>query len=79
MPPRCDKREDRYAAGSDGVVYQRGDETHISAIDAERMLSIVGRDDLALVADEVRRRLNAVVERASASQRVRRSFAASRR
>ena len=47
------------------VVYQRGAETHISAIDAERMLSIVGREDLAPVAEEVRRRLSAVVERVS--------------
>lgn len=37
---------------------------HISAIDAERMLSIVGNDDLASVAHEVRAKLAAVVERA---------------
>ena len=48
------------------VVYRRDDQTHISAIDAERMLSIVGNDDLAPVAAEVRDRLAAVVERASA-------------
>ena len=47
------------------VVYRRGGETHISAIDAERMLSIVGNDELAPVAAEVRRRLAAVVERAA--------------
>lgn len=47
------------------VVYRRGDETHISAIDAERMLSIVGRDDLAPIAAEVRSRLASVVERAA--------------
>ncbi|HEY8703806.1 MAG TPA: DUF302 domain-containing protein [Gaiellaceae bacterium] len=47
------------------VVYQRGGETTISAIDAERMLSIVGNDELAPVAAEVRRRLAAVVERAT--------------
>jgi uncharacterized protein (DUF302 family) len=47
------------------VVYQRGAETHISAIDAERMLSIVGNDALAPVAAEVRNRLAAVVERAA--------------
>jgi uncharacterized protein (DUF302 family) len=47
------------------VVYRRGAETHISAIDAERMLSIVGNDALAPVAREVRRRLAAVVERMS--------------
>jgi hypothetical protein len=39
--------------------------THVSAIDAERLLSIVGRDELAPVAAEVRRRLAAVVERAT--------------
>ena len=47
------------------VVYERGGETHVSAIDAERMLSIVGNDELTAVAGEVRRRLNAVVERVS--------------
>ena len=47
------------------VVYQRGSETHISAIDAERMLSIVGNEALAPVAAEVRNRLAAVVERAA--------------
>jgi uncharacterized protein (DUF302 family) len=44
------------------VVYRRGGETHVSAIDAERMLSIVGNDALAPVAAEVRRRLAAVVD-----------------
>ena len=47
------------------VVYRRDETTHISAIDAERMLSIVGRDDLAPIAAEVRTRLAAVVERAA--------------
>jgi uncharacterized protein (DUF302 family) len=47
------------------VVYQRDGETHISAIDAERMLSIVGNDELAPVAAQVRDKLAAVVERAS--------------
>jgi uncharacterized protein (DUF302 family) len=47
------------------VVYQRGGKTQISAIDAERMLSIVGNDELAPVAAEVRSRLAAVVERAA--------------
>jgi uncharacterized protein (DUF302 family) len=45
------------------VVYRHDGVTHVSAIDAERMLSIVGRDELAPVAAEVRRRLAAVVER----------------
>jgi uncharacterized protein (DUF302 family) len=47
------------------VVYRRGETTHISAIDADRMLSIVGRDDLAPIAAEVRTRLGAVVRRAA--------------
>ncbi len=38
---------------------------HISAIDAARMLSIVGNDQLAGVAAEVRGRLGAVVVRAA--------------
>jgi uncharacterized protein (DUF302 family) len=46
------------------VVYQRDGETHISAIDAERMLSIVGNDDLEPVAAQVRDKLAVVVERA---------------
>ncbi len=45
------------------VVYERGSETHVSAIDAERMLSIVGNDQLAPVAGEVRDRLARLVER----------------
>jgi uncharacterized protein (DUF302 family) len=39
-------------------------EFDLSAVDAERMLSIVGNDELGEVADEVRRRLASVVERA---------------
>src|SRR6266498_1973804 len=46
------------------VVYTRDGQTHISAIDAERMLSIVGNDQLAAVAAEVRDKLARVVERA---------------
>ena len=49
------------------VVYQQQGETHVSAIDAERMLSLVDNDTLAPVAAEVRRKLSAVVERAAAS------------
>ena len=51
------------------VVYQRDGETHISAIDAERMLSIVGNDTLAPVAAEVRSKLARVVERAGSGMR----------
>jgi uncharacterized protein (DUF302 family) len=47
------------------VVYERDGETHISAIDAERMLSIVDNDALAPIAAKVREKLAAVVERAS--------------
>jgi uncharacterized protein (DUF302 family) len=46
------------------VVYERGDETQISAIDPERMLSMVGNDELASIAAEVKERLGAVVRRA---------------
>ena len=48
------------------VVFRRGGRTHISAIDAERMLSIVGNEELAPVATQVREKLGAVVERATA-------------
>ncbi len=48
------------------VVYRREGETHISAIDAERMLSIVDSDELGPVAAEVKSRLGAVVERVAA-------------
>lgn len=47
------------------VVYEQEGETHIAAIDAERMLSIVDNDDLAATATEVRQRLSAVVDRAA--------------
>ncbi len=46
------------------IVYRRAGETHISAVDAEQMLSIVGNNELAPIAADVRRRLAAVVERA---------------
>jgi uncharacterized protein (DUF302 family) len=46
------------------IVYERDGETQISAIDPERMLSIVGNDELAPVATEVKERLGAVVEHA---------------
>lgn len=44
------------------VVYVAGGTTRVSAIDADRMLSIVGRDDLEPVAAEVRERLRRVIE-----------------
>ena len=45
------------------VIYEEEGETRVSAIDAERLLSIVGNDDLGATAGEVRRRLALVVER----------------
>lgn len=47
------------------VVYQQSGQTHIAAIDAERMLAIVGNHELESTATEVRRRLSAVVDRAA--------------
>jgi uncharacterized protein (DUF302 family) len=46
------------------AVYRRAGVTHVSAIDADRMLSIVGNPDLVPVAEAVRGKLAAVVERA---------------
>ena len=48
------------------VVYERDGETTISAVDAERMLSLVGNEAVEPIAADVRRRLAAVVERAVA-------------
>jgi|SRR5579884_1224576 len=50
------------------VVYERQGRTHIAAVDAERLLSIVANDALAETAREVRRRLEAVLERAVRSE-----------
>jgi uncharacterized protein (DUF302 family) len=47
------------------VVYERAGATRISAVDAERMLSIVENDELAPIAADVRRRLGEVVARAA--------------
>ena len=47
------------------AVYERGGQTTISAVDADRMLSLVGNDELAPIAGEVRSRLATVVERAA--------------
>ena len=49
------------------VVYERGGETTIAAVDAERMLSLVGNEELAPIAAEVSSRLATVVERAARS------------
>jgi uncharacterized protein (DUF302 family) len=48
------------------VVYRSGGETVVSAVDAERMLALVGSTALEPVAAEVRDRLERVVERAVA-------------
>jgi uncharacterized protein (DUF302 family) len=45
------------------VVYERDGVTRVSAVDAERMLSIVENDELQHVAEDVRARLAAVVDR----------------
>lgn len=47
------------------VIYRRDGETRISAIDAERTLSIVDNPDLAPIATDVRNRMAALVERAT--------------
>jgi uncharacterized protein (DUF302 family) len=47
------------------VIYRRDETTHIAAIDAERMLSIVGNDELAPIAAQVRDKLGRVIERAT--------------
>jgi uncharacterized protein (DUF302 family) len=47
------------------AVYQRDGDTHISAVDAERMLSIVDNEQLAPIAADVKRRLGAVIARAA--------------
>jgi len=44
------------------AVYEREGEVHISAIDAERMLSIVGNDQLAPIAAQVRDKLARVLD-----------------
>jgi uncharacterized protein (DUF302 family) len=48
------------------VVYERDGHTQIAAIDPERMLSIVGNEELAPIAALVRDKLAAVVARAAA-------------
>jgi uncharacterized protein (DUF302 family) len=52
------------------LVYERDGQTHVSAIDPERMLSIVGNPALEEVAAEVRARLGRVVARSVAAQAV---------
>jgi uncharacterized protein (DUF302 family) len=47
------------------TVYRRDGNTHVSAIDAERRLSLVGNEQLAPIAADVRQRLAVVVARTS--------------
>lgn len=47
------------------VIYQLGQTTHISAIDAERMLSLVGNAELGPISIDIRERLGRVVDRAT--------------
>ncbi len=49
------------------VVYEHEGTTRVSAIDAGRMLSIVEREDLAPIANEVRTRLERVISAIPAS------------
>lgn len=49
------------------IVHAEQGHTHVDAVDAERMLSIVDNEQLSSIASEVRRRLGAVVERVAAS------------
>lgn len=49
------------------VIYTHEGQTHIAAVNAEQMLSIVGNDALSETASEVRRRLACVVERAASA------------
>jgi len=47
------------------VVYEREGETHISAIDAERMFSIIDNDELGPIAVQVRDKLARVLDHAA--------------
>ncbi len=49
------------------IVYTQDGQTHIAAVNAEQMLSIVANPELADTAADVRRRLADVVETAAAS------------
>ena len=44
------------------VVYVSDGTTHVSAVDAERMLELVGRDEIGPIAAEVRERLSRVMD-----------------
>ena len=52
------------------VIYERNGVTRVSAVDAERMLSIVENDQLTDVAEDVRARLGAVVDRVVSDEHI---------
>lgn len=47
------------------IVYSEDSQTRIAAVNPQQMLSIVGNEQLGPVADEVRHRLELVIERAA--------------
>jgi uncharacterized protein (DUF302 family) len=49
------------------IVYRQEGRTHVAAVDAGRMLSLVANDELSEIASEVTRRLAGVVERVAAA------------
>jgi uncharacterized protein (DUF302 family) len=49
------------------VLYTHDAQTHIAAVNAEQMLSIVANDAVTDIAAEVRRRLASVIERAASA------------
>ncbi len=51
------------------VIYQIHETTHVSAIDAERMLSLVDNPSLGPISTDIRARLGRVVDRATRSDR----------
>jgi uncharacterized protein (DUF302 family) len=51
------------------IIYAQDGETHIAAVDAQRMLSIVGNTELTPVAAQIRSRLAAIIERAAHLER----------
>ncbi len=66
MPVRNETRTELQAdTGHTTIPLQQQTQTHIAAVDAERMLSIVGNDEPRTTATEVRWRLAAVVNRAA--------------
>ena len=44
------------------IVYEKEDAVHVSAIDANAMFKVVDRDDVQPIADEVNKKLQAVIQ-----------------